>query len=116
MRVGPLLRVVVVVDATTDTEGLAATLDSVIRQTWPHLRCIVLGTQTEGVDDERIESAEASSSNPGDIASALLRDVAKRDLVMMLRSGDRLSRDCIYTAAMAAWHCRRRLAEVRAQT
>lgn len=99
---GPLLRflVVIVGDRSAPAASLDATIESVALQTWPHLRCVVVGARSRSTD-RRVESV-LGPGPPGQVVTALLA-AADEEFLVLLRAGDTLSRDCLYHAYRCAW-------------
>ncbi len=80
---------------------LARTVQSLSAQSWPHWRCDVLQAGVSGGSrDERVNIAQYEGS-PIDAANYIVSE-AELDFVVLLRAGDELAPDCIYSVATAA--------------
>jgi GT2 family glycosyltransferase/glycosyltransferase involved in cell wall biosynthesis/predicted SAM-dependent methyltransferase len=81
---------------------LKRTLASLVEQSWPHWAASVClpGQRSRDSSDPRIAAA-AESGSPVDTANAAVTR-SDQDFVVILRSGDRLSPDCLYSVVTAA--------------
>jgi len=80
---------------------IARTVQSLTAQSWPHWRADILqGGITGGSPDERVNVAEYDGS-PIDAANFFISE-APLDFIVLLRAGDVLAPDCVYSIATAA--------------
>jgi GT2 family glycosyltransferase/glycosyltransferase involved in cell wall biosynthesis len=72
-----------------------ATLESLVAQSSPHWRALVTGAAATGASDARVTTADGPAAVPAWLAGA------DREMVLLLRAGDRLAPDCVFEVALA---------------
>jgi GT2 family glycosyltransferase/glycosyltransferase involved in cell wall biosynthesis/predicted SAM-dependent methyltransferase len=82
---------------------LKRTLASLVEQSWPHWVASVCLPDATGRlgSDTRIAAAAVQSGSPVDAANGAVTH-SDKDLIVILRSGDQLSPDCLYSVVTAA--------------
>jgi GT2 family glycosyltransferase/glycosyltransferase involved in cell wall biosynthesis len=94
---------VVVNAAAGSAAAVRRTLDSLLDQTWPHWRAVVVGEAPGGpFPDARVSARVAAPGGTATETVAHLDHEPSRDFVVFVDAGDVLKPDCLFEVATAA--------------